>query len=69
MEEARFNRTVRLLFIVLGTVDVIAGGGFALGADYFGFEQPFAWAAGGIFILLGIGMLALVALKSGPNRG
>jgi hypothetical protein len=65
MDEAKFNRTVRLLFIVLGIVDVIAGSAFALGASYFGFEQPFAWAAGGVFVLLGIGMLAFVYFRSG----
>lgn len=69
MEDVKFNHTVRLLFIVLGTVDVVAGSGFAFGASWFGFEQPFAWAAGGIFVLLGIGMLAFVALKSRPKRG
>jgi hypothetical protein len=67
MEEAKFNRTIRLLFIVLGIVDVVAGSGFALGADFFGFEQPFAWAAGGIFILLGIGMLAFVYFRGGRS--
>ena len=69
MEEARFNRLVRLLFIVLGVVDVVAGAGFALGADALGYERQFAWAAGGIFIFLGIGMLAFVILRSGSKRG
>lgn len=69
MEEAKFNRTVRLLFIVLGVVDVVAGAGFALGADTLGYERQFAWAAGGIFIFLGLGMLAFVYLRSGPKHG
>jgi len=68
MEEARFNRLVRLLFIVLGVVDIVAGAGFALGADSFGYERHFAWAAGGIFILLGIGMLAFVYFRSVHRR-
>jgi len=68
MEEAKFNRTIRLLFIVLGVMDIVAGAGFALGADRLGYERGFAWAAGGIFILLGIGMLAFVYFRSGQRR-
>jgi hypothetical protein len=69
MEDARFNRAVRLLFIVLGVVDVVAGAGFALGADAFGYDPQFAWAAGGIFFLLGLGMLTFVYVRGrrGPD--
>lgn len=68
MEEAKFNRTVRTLFIVLGVVDVVAGAGFALGADTLGYERRFAWAAGGVFMLLGIAMLAFVYFRGGRAR-
>jgi hypothetical protein len=68
MEEGKFNRLVTALLLFFGVVDVVAGAGFALAADYFGYDRLSAWIAGGLFVFMGIGLLAFVAIRGRRGR-
>ena len=68
-QEAKFDRAAARIFTALGVLDVVAGAAFALGADYFGFDRRIAWTAGGLFMVMGIGMLVFVAGRRGDRGG
>lgn len=69
MEQSRFDRLVRLLFVLLGAVDIAVGAAFAFGAGYFGFDRTVAALAGGIFVVMGLGMLGFVLLRGRSEPG